>query len=113
LLRNACKYLIHDCDIEFCEHLRWSLAIGEDRTGEAAAAVAESEYLDRMILARVRALHHVLNEHVAHYHFERNHQGIANNLVFLLHDMEKDSGKPIECRERLGGLLKFYHQRAA
>ena len=57
-----------------------------------------------MILSGVRALHHILNEYVAHYHFERNHQGIGNNLVFPQRDMENDTGKSIECRERLGGL---------
>jgi len=34
-----------------------------------------------MILFGERALRRVLNEYVAHYHFERNHQGIGNNLV--------------------------------
>ena len=59
------------------------------------------------------SLHHVIKEYAGHYHFERNHQGIGNNLVFPQRDMEKDSGKSIECRERLGGLLKFYHRRAS
>ena len=76
-------------------------------------ARVKSECLDRMILFGERALRHVLNEHVAHYHFERNHQGIGNKLVSPQRDTEKDSGKPIERRERLGGLLKFYHRRAA
>jgi hypothetical protein len=62
----------------------------------------KSECLDRMVPAWVGALHHALNEHVAHYQFERKHQGIVNNLVFRQGDAEKDSGKPIECRERLG-----------
>ena len=71
----------------------------------------KSECLDRMILFGERSLHHVLKGYTAHYHLERNHQGIGNNLLFLQHTAEKGSEQTIECRERLGGLLKFYHRR--
>ena len=126
LLQNGCKYLIHDRDSKFCEHfdsLLRSVKIEPVKLpprspnlnayAERFVLSVKSECLDRMIIFGERALHHVLKEYVAHYHFERNHQGIGNQLVFAQRDMEKDSGKPIECRERLGGLLKFYHKRAA
>ena len=60
--------------------------------------------LDRMILFGERSLHHVLKEYSAHYHFERNHQGIGNVLVFPQPVLEQHGKSTIECRERLGGL---------
>ena len=73
----------------------------------------KSECLDRMILFGERSLQHVLKEYAAHYHFERNHQGIGNNLVFPQPAIEDCKEGAINCRERLGGLLKFYHRRAS
>ena len=66
-----------------------------------------------MIVFGERALRHVLNEYVAHYHFERNHQGIGNNLVYPGVEAEIYREGPVECRERIGGLLKFYYRQAA
>ena len=39
------------------------------------------ECLDRLILFGERRLLHVLNEFVVHYHEERNHQGLSNDLI--------------------------------
>ena len=47
-----------------------------------------------------------------HYHLERNHQGLDNELIEKLIDEPKMEGA-VECRERLGGILKYYHRRAA
>ena len=68
---------------------------------------------DEMILFGERALRHVLKEYAAHYHFERNHQGIGNNLIFPQPSAVTSNDQTIECRERLGGLLKSYHRRVA
>jgi hypothetical protein len=53
-----------------------------------------------------------VKEYTEHDHFERNHQGLDNELI------ERQTGRldpdaPVECRERLGGILKFYHRWAA
>ena len=53
-----------------------------------------------------------MREYVEHYHAERNHQGIGNELIEPVNDPGSDADR-IECRERLGGMLKFYHRRAA
>lgn len=58
------------------------------------------------------SLRRALGEYVEHYHAERNHQGKGNILLFprranIHHE------KPVQCRERLGGLLRYYHQEAA
>jgi putative transposase len=126
LLQSNCRYLIHDRDSKFCEHFDSLLRSANIEPVKLPArspnlnAYAErfilsikSECLDRMILFGERSLHYVLKEYTAHYHMERNHQGIGNNLVFPQPAQEKSSERLIECRERLGGLLKFYHLRAA
>jgi len=41
-----------------------------------------------------------------HYHAERNHQGLANELILPGDEVGMTAGK-IECRERLGGMLKY------
>jgi hypothetical protein len=46
------------------------------------------------------------------YHTERNHQGVGNELLELL-AMVSPSDEPIQRRERLGGVLNFYHREAA
>jgi Integrase core domain len=95
----------------------------------------KEECLARLILFGKRALRHALSEFEAHYHQERPHQGKGN--VVLMPSLPKGVewkphegvprttqkkrrgtgpllGKgPIECRERLGGLLKYYYRDAA
>jgi hypothetical protein len=49
---------------------------------------------------------------VALYDGERNHQGLSNQIIDPEDNVGAIAGK-IECRERLGGMLKYYHRRAA
>ena len=53
-----------------------------------------------------------LSEYVEHFHAERNHQGKGNVLLFPRSADTRRDG-PVQCRERLGGLLRYYHQEAA
>ena len=63
-----------------------------------------------MILVGRASLERAPAEYVAHYHAERSHHGLGNEIP---------SGAPvqpvgtIEASERLGGLLKYYLRRAA
>jgi hypothetical protein len=52
---------------------------------------------------------------VAHYHGERNHQGVDNRLLVPVEEPMRsaNSNAPVERRERLGGLLNFYYRCAA
>ena len=68
------------------------------------------ECLDRLILFGERRLIRVLDEFVAHYHGERNHQGLGNDLI-APEPLPRD-GTNVRCRERLGGLLRYYHRAA-
>jgi hypothetical protein len=50
---------------------------------------------------------------VAHFHHERHHQDKGNVRLFpAVHHATEHQGL-IQCRERLGGLLKYYARDAA
>jgi hypothetical protein len=53
-----------------------------------------------------------VKEYTEHYHFERNHQGLSNELIEKLSD-EPNTDGAVECQERLGGVLNYYYRRAA
>ena len=71
----------------------------------------KSESLNRMIFFGKRSPERAVAEYVEHYQAERNHQGLNNDLLEpgdeIVHTAD------IACRERLGGMLKYYHRRAA
>jgi hypothetical protein len=65
-----------------------------------------------MIFFGEKMFRHAVNEFVRHYHAERNHQGLDNKIIQPEPSVGNSEGE-IACRERLGGLLKYYHRRAA
>ncbi len=69
----------------------------------------KEECLDRLILSSEEQLRYVLSEYLKYYHHERIHQGI-NKIIEPQHE---DCQGEIICIERLGGLLKSYHRKAA
>ena len=68
------------------------------------------ERLDRLILFGERRLLRALDEFVEHYHGERNHQGLGNALITPATGVA--DGPRVRCRDRLGGLLRYYHRAA-
>ena len=72
----------------------------------------KTECLDRMIFFGRKSLENAVREYVEYYHAERNHQGLGNQLIEPGNEVGAVAGK-IECYERLGGILKYYHRRAA
>ena len=72
----------------------------------------KSECLDRMIFFGRKSLENAVREYVDHYHGERNHQGLGNELIERVNDAASVADR-IECHERLGALLRYYHRRAA
>ena len=72
----------------------------------------KDECLGRMILFGEASLRRALREYVAHYQTERNHQGVGNRLLEPLASV-RSTDEPIQCRERLGGMLNFYYREAA
>ncbi len=72
----------------------------------------KDECLSRMIFFGERSLRKATREYAAHYHRERNHQGIDNRLIEP-DDRPRSAISAIECVQRLGGMLRFYHRQAA
>jgi hypothetical protein len=68
------------------------------------------ECLGRLILFGERWLFRALAEFVAHYHGERNHQGLGNEPITPAAAVA--GATRVRCRDRLGGLLRYYHRAA-
>jgi putative transposase len=120
------QYLIHDRDAKFCAAFQRIIdEAGIERVvlpprspnlnayAERWVRSVKDEALSRMILFGENALWHVLHEYVDHYHQERNHQGKGNILLFPRPSPAGENEGTIQCRERLGGLLKYYEREAA
>ena len=69
--------------------------------------------LERMILFGEGSLRKAISEFVAHYHLERNHQGLENRLIMVPESEMGILQRSIRRRSRLGGMLNYYYRRAA
>jgi hypothetical protein len=65
---------------------------------------------DRVIPFGERHLRQTIAEYVEHYHRERNHEGLANELIEGAAAQGNVGG--IRRRQRLGGLLNYYCRAA-
>ena len=119
------RYLILDRDTKYSAAFR--KMIGESGTAvirlpprsanlnayaERFVRSVKEECLERMIFVGHGALRRATAQYVAHYHGERNHQGLGNRLLTPMERIERQNGL-IRKRERLGGLLNYYDRRAA
>ena len=68
----------------------------------------KEECLNRMIFIGEASMRRALCEFMAHYHAERNHQGLGNWLIRAEQPSVPTCG-PVDRRIRLGGMLSFYH----
>ena len=73
----------------------------------------KEECLSKLILFGEKSLRHALRGYVVYYHYERNHQGKENLLLFPASEQLPQSERKVRSRGRLGGLLRFYHREAA
>jgi putative transposase len=71
----------------------------------------KEECLNGMLLLGERHLRRAIAEFVAHYHAERNHQGIGNEL--LQPRNRTDAQGVVRRRPRMGGMLNFYYRAVA
>jgi putative transposase len=62
--------------------------------------------LERMIFFGDGSLRKAIHEYVAHYHGERNHQGLENRIISPNNEHLAARG-PIRRRQRLGGMLNY------
>src|SRR5450830_927468 len=124
ILRD-CRYLLHDRDTKYTISFRAIIESGGVKPlalparspnlnayAERWVRSVKDECLSKIILFGERSLRRALSEYVAHYHAERNHQGKSNVLLFR-RVTETRREEPVQCRERLGGLLRYYHHEAA
>ena len=72
----------------------------------------KSECLDRMIFFGERSLRNAVRQYLVHYHGMRNHQGLENRIIDPGEEVGRCEGK-IECKENLGGMLRYYYRDAA
>jgi putative transposase len=120
------QYLIHDRDGKYCPAFQQVMeAAGVKPSSlpprspnlnayaERWVRSVKDEALSRLMLFGERSLQHALTEYVAHDHAERPHQGKGNVLLCPGPSQGRGGGDPIQCQERLGGLLKCYRREAA
>ena len=120
-----CRYLLHDRDTKYTASFLAIIKSGHVKTprlparspnlnaySERWVRSVKEECLSKLILFGERSLRRAMKEYVAHYHAERNHQGKSNVRLFPQNTETRRDG-PIECRERLGGLLHYYNRDAA
>jgi transposase InsO family protein len=121
----AKRFLILDRDSKFSTSFRAILKSAGVRTNlcppqapncnayaERFVRSIKRECLERMIFVGSGSLRRALAEYAAHYNAERPHQGIGNRLIHPSPRLASTAG-PVARRERLGGLLSYYHRLAA
>jgi hypothetical protein len=72
--------------------------------------VGELSKLGVVVPLGERHVRYAIEEYVEHYHFERTHQGLGNQLIDGVPESRVGS---VRRRERLGGLLSSYYREAA
>ena len=109
LYTAAFRRLLRDSGVTPVVLAAWSPNV--NAVAERVIESAKSECVDRMVLLGERHLRTAVGAFIDHYHEECPHQGLDNALI---------APKPavvgtgaIKCRERLGGMLKFYDREAA
>ncbi len=121
------RYLIHDRDTKFTDSFRAIVRSGHveplklparspnlNAYAERWVRSVKEEALSKLILLGEASLRRALSEYLLHFHSERNHQGKGNVILFPSNRSSvSGSDRSVRCRERLGGLLKYYHREAA
>ena len=122
----CCRYLLHDRGTKYTRSFRAIIASGQveplalparclnlNAYTERWVRSVKEECLSKVILLGEGSLRRALNEYVEHYHAERNHQGKGNVLLFPRDTDIRREPQSVQCRERFGGVLRYYHQEAA
>src|SRR4030095_14105326 len=110
------RYLIHDRDPLFTQDFLNILADSGVESvklpprspnlnayAERFVRTIKESCLDRIILLGEDSLRKSIQEFVAHYHFERHHQGLGNRLIMGNSAQCQNTGE-VRRRERLGGM---------
>ena len=113
-------------DTKFCESFRELIESGSvnplrlparspnlNSYAERWVRSVKEECLAKLILVGESSLRRALQQYLLHYHEERNHQGKENRILFPFQTEARREEGAVRCRERLGGLLKYYEREAA
>ena len=122
---NGKRFLIMDRDSKFTDEFR------EILQGEGVETVrlpprspnlnphierffrsVKDESLSKLILFGENMLRNAVQQFLTHYHTERNHQSLASRIIEPGVEVGRPEGA-IQCRERLGGMLRYYYREAA
>ncbi|MBN1655979.1 MAG: transposase [Deltaproteobacteria bacterium] len=119
------RYLIHDRDPLFTDAFRRILddfgveplrlparSPNLNSYAERFVLSIRSECLNKIILFSESQLRRVVTSYVEHYHLERPHQGLDNELIEKGDAIANPNGA-IKRKERVGGLLNYYYREAA
>jgi putative transposase len=120
------RYVLHHRDTKFCASFGSILSTGGVQAltlpprspnlnafAERWVRSVKQECLSKLILFGEGSLKRALSEFVEHYHAERNHQGKGNVLLFPFPEKANAAANTtVSCKQRLGGLLKYYCRAA-
>jgi putative transposase len=119
------RYLLMDRDTKYSESFRFLLkGSGVEPVRlppkspnlnahiERFARSIKEECLERLILFGEDLLRNAVAAFLAHYHTERNHQGLENRIIQPGAEVGNSQGA-VDCRNRLGGILRYYYRKAA
>ncbi len=119
------RYLIIDRDTKYTEQFRKRMEEGGTEVirlppmspnlnayAERFVRSIKEECLGRMIFLGQASLRRAITEFMAHYHEERNHQGLHNTLI-RADPVVAANDAVIQRRQRLGGMLNYYYRAVA
>ncbi len=119
------RYLIHDRDSKYAQPFDEILIAAGlkplklpphspnlNAFAERFVKSIKTECLEQLVLFGESSLWYVIRQYRAHYHTERNHQGIENVIPFPDSRLGPRHGR-VSKAERLGGLLNFCYRQAA
>jgi putative transposase len=119
------RYVLHDRDTKFCAEFRETLRTAGvkclrlppripnlNACTERWVRSVKSECLSKLILFGESSLRRALTNFCEHYHAELPHQGKGNVLLFPTQGQLQSSLGRVLCKERLGGLLRYYYRAA-
>ena len=119
------RYLIIDRDAKYTQQFRRLVEEGGTEVirlppmspnlnayAERFVRSIKHECLNRMIFIGQESVRRAIGEYMAHYHEERNHQGLENRLIRP--KSRRAANTPLIQRHvRLGGMLSYYYRAAA
>jgi transposase InsO family protein len=122
---HAKRYLIIDRDTKYSDQFRRLIRDNGTKVirlpprspnlnayAERFVRSIKDECMNRMIFIGEASLRRTVAEYMAHYHAERNHQGLNNRLIRRTRTVAANDGV-VHRHPRLGGVLNFYYHEAA